>query len=72
MVFLNSLEYRSFTKDQKLIMEKIFKNDGADFIDFMMTIKNRKRNLLKKFVYRFKNQLEQFSPETIRSYFQIE
>ncbi len=72
MVFLNSLEYRSFTKDQKLIMEKIFKNDGADFIDFMITIKNRKRNLLRKFVYRFRNQLEQFSPLTIRSYFQIE
>lgn len=69
---LDSLEYRSFTKDQKLIMEKIFKNDGADFIDFIMTIKNRKRNLLKKFVYRFKNHLEQFTPQTIRSYFQIE
>jgi len=53
-------------------MEKIFKNDGADFIDFMMTIKNRKRNLLKKFVYRFKNQLEQFTPQNIRSYCQIE
>ncbi|MDD3307777.1 MAG: hypothetical protein PHO29_11875 [Acetobacterium sp.] len=53
-------------------MEKIFKNDGADFIDFMITIKNRKRNLLRKFVYRFRNQLEQFSPLTIRSYFQIE
>ena len=69
---LDSLEFRSFTKDQKLIMEKIFKNDGADFIDFMMTIKNRKRNLLKKFVYRFKNQLEQFTPQNIRSYCQIE
>ncbi|WP_296560852.1 hypothetical protein [uncultured Acetobacterium sp.] len=69
---LDSLEYRSFTKDQKLIMEKIFRNDGANFIDFMMTIKNRKRNLLKKFVYRFKNQLEQFTPQNIRSYCQIE
>jgi hypothetical protein len=56
--FMYSKEYLSLSKPEKLLLEKIFKNDCNEFLTFIELLKNRPRDLIRKFVYKFKDNLD--------------
>ena len=63
--FLDCEEYKSMSKAEKMLLEKIFKYDCNEFLTFIELIKDRPRNLIRKFVYKFKSTLEDFTVDRL-------
>lgn len=55
--FLNSEEYKSMSKYEKLLLNKVFKNNCRDFISFIELIKDKPKNTIKKLIIRNKDNL---------------
>ena len=63
--FLMSEEYKSMDKFEKMLLDKVFKNNSSDFINFIDLIKHKPRNLIKKLVYKYKDKPDLVSIDTI-------
>lgn len=63
--FLDSQEYQSMSKTEKLIFVKVFKNNCMEFFTFCGKIKNRPRDLIKKFVHKNKDSLDNITVEQL-------
>ena len=55
--FLMSEEYNSMNKLEKILLDKVFKNNPSDFINFIDLVKHKPRNLIKNLVYKYKASL---------------
>ena len=55
--FLMSEEYNSMNKLEKMLLDKVFKNNSSDFINFIDLVKHKPRNLIKNLVYKYKASL---------------
>ena len=62
---LDCEEYQSMSKAEKLLLEKVFKNDCNEFLSFIELIKDQPRNTIRKFVYTYKNSLEDFTVDQL-------
>ena len=63
--FLQSEEYKSMSKFEKMLLHKVFKSNTSDFINFIDLIKYKPRNLIKKLVYKYKDKPDVLSIDTI-------
>jgi hypothetical protein len=63
--FMDSEEYKSMSKAEKMLLEKIFKYDCNEFLTFIELIKDRPRYLIRKFVYTHKDSLEHLTVDRL-------
>ncbi|MFD2679261.1 hypothetical protein [Bacillus seohaeanensis] len=69
--FIDSEEYKSMPKQEKLILEKVFKNNSHEFLAFIKIIKDRPRDIIRKFVYKYKDTLEGWTVNQLMEEIQV-
>lgn len=67
--FLDSEEYRSMPKPEKIILKKISINNCKEFFTFCWKIKDKPRDLIKKFVHNNKDLLDKITVEQFKEIF---
>ncbi|MFD2679249.1 hypothetical protein [Bacillus seohaeanensis] len=68
---MNSEEYGAMPKAEKLLLEKVFKNDCHEFLAFIKIIKDRPRDIIRKFVYKYKDTLEGWTVNKLMEEIQV-